>query len=435
LFGIQLELGFVALGGSRKAPPEGLAELGGAAGGQLLAGLRVRPFKTSSLKTSLGGLWLGAGLGGALTGGAVAPALDGFLGYDFAVTQRLAMGPALGYLLVIQADKDVPRPANAHIGMLGINVSFDVGVHRSGPADRDHDGILDARDGCPDQPEDTDGFQDQDGCPDRDNDQDGILDPADRCPNDPEDKDNFEDEDGCSDPDNDRDEILDAADECPMAREDADGFEDADGCPELDNDADKIPDSKDLCPNEPEILNGIADNDGCPDSESVRVVGDKIELDQKIHFWTNSHVIRAMSYPVLDKLARFLLEHPEYVHVDIEGHADQRGDEEFNLDLSRRRAHSILEFLVKRGLEEARLSSQGFGSSRPLVDAQNEGAWFMNRRVEFVVTRNREVKVVTGVPAGDTPAFGRDKPAPATPSEEIHEEAAPPSEGEGSDAL
>jgi len=281
-------------------------------------------------------------------------------------------------------------------------------------------------------PEDPDGFEDEDGCPESDNDRDGILDKQDRCPSDPEDRDEFEDDDGCSDPDNDVDHVLDVDDQCPLVAEDADAYQDEDGCPELDNDADHIPDTKDLCPNEAEVLNGIADNDGCPDSESVRVVGDKIELDQKIHFWTNSHIIRAMSYPVLDKLARFLLEHPEYVHVDVEGHADQRGDETFNLDLSRRRARSIAEFLVKRGVAEARLSSDGFGSSRPLVDAHNEGAWFMNRRVEFIVTRNREVTVVEGVPAAQLPAFGSDKPE-AEPTEPTPPAGLSPASG--SDAL
>ena len=82
-------------------------------------------------------------------------------------------------------------------------------------ADRDHDGILDAVDKCPDQPEDKDGFEDADGCPDPDNDGDGVLDAADKCPDKAEDKDGFQDADGCPDPDNDGDGVLDAADTCP----------------------------------------------------------------------------------------------------------------------------------------------------------------------------------------------------------------------------
>ena len=68
-----------------------------------------------------------------------------------------------------------------------------------GPKDRDGDGLTDDIDQCPDDPEDKDGFQDADGCPDPDNDQDGIPDVRDKCPNDPETVNGFEDEDGCPD--------------------------------------------------------------------------------------------------------------------------------------------------------------------------------------------------------------------------------------------
>ena len=84
------------------------------------------------------------------------------------------------------------------------------GAAAPGRNDRDGDGIPDAVDACPDEPEDKDGFQDEDGCPDPDNDGDGIPDAKDKCPNEPEDKDGFQDEDGCPDRDNDNDGIPDA---------------------------------------------------------------------------------------------------------------------------------------------------------------------------------------------------------------------------------
>jgi len=98
--------------------------------------------------------------------------------------------------------------------------------------DRDKDLISDASDKCPDKPEDVDGFEDADGCPEPDNDEDGIPDLLDKCPLDPEDKDGFKDEDGCPEPDNDEDGIPDLLDKCPLDPEDKDGFEDEDGCPE-----------------------------------------------------------------------------------------------------------------------------------------------------------------------------------------------------------
>jgi OOP family OmpA-OmpF porin len=98
--------------------------------------------------------------------------------------------------------------------------------------DSDNDGVPDDVDQCPDIPEDRDGFQDEDGCPDFDNDNDGIYDTQDKCPNDPEDFDGFQDEDGCSDPDNDGDGIPDKFDKCPNTPEDKDGYQDEDGCPD-----------------------------------------------------------------------------------------------------------------------------------------------------------------------------------------------------------
>jgi outer membrane protein OmpA-like peptidoglycan-associated protein len=172
-------------------------------------------------------------------------------------------------------------------------------------SDRDKDGIPDAVDACPDEPEDKDGFRDQDGCPDRDNDADGVDDALDKCPNQPEDFDQFQDDDGCPEGDNDRDGIddlhdacpldsedgkgpkpndgcpasrsdsdgdgvPDSIDRCPSEPEDRDGFEDGDGCPDPDNDGDGIPDAVDKCPNAPEDVDGFEDQDGCPDPDNDR---------------------------------------------------------------------------------------------------------------------------------------------------------------------
>jgi len=169
--------------------------------------------------------------------------------------------------------------------------------------DSDGDGIENARDKCPLVPEDFDGFEDGDGCPDDDNDGDRRPDSEDKCPNAAEDIDGFEDDDGCPDPDNDKDGILDledkcpndpedgkppfpkdgcpadkhdsdgdgipdSTDKCPLEEEDKDGFEDDDGCPELDNDKDGIPDAQDKCPLCPEDKDGFEDDDGCPDPDN-----------------------------------------------------------------------------------------------------------------------------------------------------------------------
>jgi OmpA-OmpF porin, OOP family len=133
--------------------------------------------------------------------------------------------------------------------------------------DNDGDTIADAFDKCPNEAEDFDGFEDTDGCPDPDNDKDGIPDERDACPNEPETMNGYKDEDGCPDePDRDGDGVPDSRDKCPDEPEDTDGFEDEDGCPDPDNDGDGIPDNQDECIDEPETYNGYQDQDGCPDT-------------------------------------------------------------------------------------------------------------------------------------------------------------------------
>jgi parallel beta-helix repeat protein len=98
--------------------------------------------------------------------------------------------------------------------------------------DLDRDNVPNDKDQCVSIPEDLDGFEDEDGCPDFDNDNDGIYDSQDQCPDDPEDFDKFQDDDGCSDPDNDGDGIPDIKDVCVSNKEVINGYKDDDGCPD-----------------------------------------------------------------------------------------------------------------------------------------------------------------------------------------------------------
>jgi hypothetical protein len=162
--------------------------------------------------------------------------------------------------------------------------------------DSDDDGVPDLKDRCPQVAEDKDGFQDEDGCPDPDNDGDGVPDVKDPCPNvkgdpkspipgcpdpdpdhdgipvgkdkcpdQPEDRDGFQDDDGCPDPDNDGDGVLDTMDACPLVKGEASPAAELNGCLIADHDGDTFDDAKDACPNEPEDFNGTKDEDGCPD--------------------------------------------------------------------------------------------------------------------------------------------------------------------------
>ena len=262
--------------------------------------------------------------------------------------------------------------------------------------DNDRDGILDVDDQCPNEPEDKDGFQDEDGCPDDqafDRDGDGILDANDECPDDPEDVDGFQDTDGCPDPDNDQDGILDVDDLCPDDPEDVDQFEDTDGCPDPDNDHDRIPDNLDQCRGRDgqerketaETWNNFEDDDGCPDRGTNYVDDGVLVVLEKIHFEYNSAVIKPISFPILDAIAKTLDLNPDITRIEVQGHTDERGSDAYNLDLSQRRAESVVLYLTRAGIDHERLKPRGYGERVPLKKGHNEEAWAANRRVEFVI--------------------------------------------------
>ncbi|WP_425334798.1 adventurous gliding motility protein AgmC [Myxococcus stipitatus] len=267
------------------------------------------------------------------------------------------------------------------------------------PLDSDGDGIYDRDDRCPKEPEDKDGFQDEDGCPDPDNDQDGILDGADQCMNVPETSNGFQDEDGCPDEappvDSDGDGIMDPADKCPGQAEDKDGFEDADGCPDPDNDKDGIPDVADKCPLEPEVINGVDDEDGCPDKGKVKVQvdGERVVILEKVHFATGKDIILPRSFPLLKQVAAVLRANPQVELLRVEGHTDSDGNDAANLDLSRRRAANVRAFLEKEGIAAARLESQGYGETKPVDTNKTAKGRENNRRVEFTILRVGKVEV------------------------------------------
>jgi len=271
--------------------------------------------------------------------------------------------------------------------------------------DNDRDGILDIDDECPMVPEDRDGDSDEDGCPEGnegDRDGDGILDADDQCPDDPEDRDGFEDEDGCPDPDNDRDGILDTDDLCPNDPEDRDNWQDEDGCPDPDNDSDRILDNDDTCPNDPETYNGTEDEDGCPDRGSVIVTDDSIIILDKIFFETDSAEIQSRSFPIIDQVAATLIGNPQITLIEIQGHADERSSDEYNIRLTTDRAAAVLEALVARGVPRERLRSAGYGERCPEDPRHTAEAWETNRRVEFkiITTLDGPTGVEVACPAG-----------------------------------
>jgi len=283
-------------------------------------------------------------------------------------------------------------------------------------ADNDRDNVPDTTDRCPLEPEDVDGFEDADGCPDTDNDRDGIADSADNCAGEAEDVDGFEDADGCPDPDNDGDGILDGADKCPVAAEDKDGFADEDGCPDPDNDGDGVPDGADRCPRR----KGAASHQGCPpgdrDADGVADAEDhcpdlvgpardkgcppgllqgRLEILDVVRFESGGEVIAAESLQRLQAIAALIGSHPAIARVRVEGHTDDRGDAETNRRLSQRRAETVVAHLVSLGVPSSRLEAKGYGGTRPMTSNGDPAGRAQNRRVTFAVELREGTAVST----------------------------------------
>ena len=263
-------------------------------------------------------------------------------------------------------------------GIIGISYSF------FGKKDTDGDGILDDVDKCPDQPEDFDGFQDDDGCPDLDNDGDGIPDIMDKCPDTPEDFDGFQDDDGCPDIDNDMDGIPDSLDQCPNEAEDIDGYKDDDGCPDLDNDSDGVPDSIDNCPNVP----GSVANKGCPDesqNDSTYISAPKeIVIEGEATFATGKADIFTEAHSELDRIVKILQLYPD-INWRIEGYTDKVETENLMIrPLSLRRAEAILNYFISKGLPSFQFRVYDMGDKFPIANNNTEFGRKKNRRVVLV---------------------------------------------------
>lgn len=228
-----------------------------------------------------------------------------------------------------------------------------------------------------------------------DTDGDGLLDPVDACPTEPEDMDGFEDDNGCPDPDNDGDTVLDVDDRCPMEP----GPVDNKGCPDPDRDGDGIADRLDNCPDEP----GTPEFQGCPAKQLVQIKEDRLEVLEKVHFRTNSSRILPRSFALLDNVASVLNAHPEIDFVRVEGHTDERGSAKYNLRLSDKRAKSVVKYLVGKGVSSDRLGGQGFGEERPIVSgATTKEEHAQNRRVEFNLGEATDIGQRDSGPGADT---------------------------------
>jgi outer membrane protein OmpA-like peptidoglycan-associated protein len=204
--------------------------------------------------------------------------------------------------------------------------------------------------------------------PEEDRDHDGVIDKEDRCP----DVAGVKALGGC--PDADGDGVADNMDACP----DKAGPVEFNGCP--DSDGDGIADNLDRCP----TVKGVASMHGCPEiTEKTKKLFEKALTG--IQFETGKSVIRKSSYGILDQVVNVMNENPSY-DLEIHGHTDSQGDDAKNQKLSEDRAAAVRAYMINKGIKESRLQSFGHGETMPVADNKTAAGRAKNRRVEFKVT-------------------------------------------------
>jgi peptidoglycan-associated lipoprotein len=107
-------------------------------------------------------------------------------------------------------------------------------------------------------------------------------------------------------------------------------------------------------------------------------------IGDRVLFLVDQHTLSAEATAVLDQQAGWLLTNVEFSAV-IEGHADEQGTSQYNLALSGRRANSVIEYLVSRGVSPARLQSLPLGKERPIAICSEENCYAQNRRGVTVI--------------------------------------------------
>ena len=184
----------------------------------------------------------------------------------------------------------------------------------------------------------------------KDTDNDGVPDTKDKCPTVYGPAEN----NGCPWPDTDGDGVLDKDDKCPTVK----GPAENNGCPWPDRDGDGVLDKDDKCPDE----KGLPENNGCPKVEEV--ISKKME---NIYFDFNKASITASSDATLNEVAELIKTTNGETFVII-GMTDKKGSDKYNLNLSQKRAASVMAALEKRGVAASQLKSKGIGEAEAVVD-------------------------------------------------------------------
>jgi outer membrane protein OmpA-like peptidoglycan-associated protein len=304
---------------------------------------------------------------------------NGTFGFDISLVENVSLNLQTTYKHVFE--EAFPKHFQH---MLGVKFIW-------GAVDTDGDGVVDSKDlcpnvagleqfmGCPDS--DSDGIEDsKDECPDvygptktngcPDTDGDGVLDKDDKCP----DVAGLAALAGC--PDADGDGVADGDDKCPNEA----GPASRQGCPIKDRDNDGVEDEDDKCPDTP----GIRELQGCP-KPAAPTVQEQAQLNEyakTILFNTGKASLKDASKQILNDITDILKKYPESKFT-VEGHTDSAGSESLNEKLSEERAKSVSDFLIANGIDSSRLTSKGFGESKPIANNATSAGRAQNRRVEI----------------------------------------------------
>lgn len=229
--------------------------------------------------------------------------------------------------------------------------------------DTDNDGVNDAEDQCPNQI----GTAKYKGCPIPDTDGDGINDELDKCPGNA----GLAKYQGCPIPDSDKDGVNDELDKCPQTA----GLTRYEGCPIPDTDGDGVNDEADKCPQ----IAGIAANNGC---EDLQPIVDKAAANLK--FAIGKIYLSKAQLVELDPVILALNNYPN-ARLAISGHTDITGPASVNIKLSIKRAAVVYQYFIKKGIDAARLSKEGFAATKPIADNKTKEGRKANRRTDLSI--------------------------------------------------
>ncbi len=230
------------------------------------------------------------------------------------------------------------------------------------PLDADKDGVADYLDKCPDTPSGV--KVDNNGCP-LDSDGDGVADYLDKCSDTPSGV--KVDNNGCP-LDSDGDGVADYLDKCSDTPS---GVKvDDNGCP-LDSDGDGVADYLDKCPDTPK--GDKVDKNGCSILEPI-IIGTVANFN-----FDGSDLLKE-AYSKLNNVANSMKEQTRYTAI-VEGYTDATGPESYNLILSKRRAESVIKYLVNKGVDKTRLNLKAFGEANPVATNNTRKGRAQNRRV------------------------------------------------------